>query len=242
MRIVSLVPSWTETLIEAGVNVVGRTRYCLHPADKVKKIPALGGTKEVNWEKIKALGADLVILDQEENTKEMAEECPVPWIATHVRSMQDLPRELQRMAVHLKCEELQFMAERWQKIIDAKGPLKNFERPPALISWETPSPLKEGPLIYTIWAHPWMAAGPNTFIGSVLNWCGWSAWGDEKYPRFEPELFKNQNATFLCSTEPYPFAKRKDVLKELPGAIAIVDGEKLSWFGLRSLKYLESLM
>ena len=49
MRVVSLVPSWTETLIEAGVDVVGRTRFCLHPRDRVKSIPAVGGTKDADW-------------------------------------------------------------------------------------------------------------------------------------------------------------------------------------------------
>ena len=73
MRVVSLVPSLTETLLECGVEVVGRTRFCIHPADKVADIPAVGGTKEVNWQRCLALEPDLVVMDKEENTLEMAQ-------------------------------------------------------------------------------------------------------------------------------------------------------------------------
>ena len=90
MRIVSMVPSWTETLLKAGVNVVGRTRYCIHPPKLITNIPIVGGTKDVSWDLVEDLKPDLVLLDQEENPLEMAEECPVPYFATHVNSIESL--------------------------------------------------------------------------------------------------------------------------------------------------------
>jgi len=240
MRVVSLVPSWTETLIEAGVDVVGRTRFCLHPRERVKAIPTVGGTKDADWEKIRTLGADLVILDREENTREMAEACPLPWHATHVSHMRDLPSQLQTLSEKLSSPRLGEFAARWEKIVASPKRAFSLQNPPGLVKWVTPPPKTAGEICYVIWAHPWMAAGPDTFIGSVLDWCGWKVWGTGKYPKFEPTSFDAQTL-FLCSTEPFPFAKRPDVMAELPGAVALVDGEKISWFGLRSLMYLESL-
>lgn len=86
MRIVSFVPSWTETLLECGADIVGRTRFCIHPADRVAAIPTVGGTKVANWDRVRSLQPDLVILDREENTVAMAEATPGRFLATHVTS------------------------------------------------------------------------------------------------------------------------------------------------------------
>lgn len=241
MKIVSLVPSWTETLIEAGVDVVGRTRFCINPAQATKAVPIVGGTKDVDWEKVKALNPDLVIFDREENTLTMAEECPVKWHSTHIRHMQDMPRELHQLAKLLDNSKLALLAESWQKVVDAPPRKKNLALPPGLVKWVTPPPTVVGSIVYVIWANPWMAAGHNTFIGSVMEWCGWPVWGSVKYPKFNPADF-DKDTLFLCSTEPFPFAKRLDVISQLPGATAIVDGESISWFGSRSLTYLNSLL
>lgn len=91
MRVVSMVPSWTETLLEAGrdaadFELVGRTRYCVHPADLAASITAVGGTKEINWDRVSELKPDLVIFDREENPKSMADRSPYPWLA-HPRAL-----------------------------------------------------------------------------------------------------------------------------------------------------------
>ena len=93
LRVISMVPSWTETLLYAGIQVVGRTRYCIHPADKVAQIPIVGGTKDIKWDLVQDLQADLVLLDREENPLEMAESSPIPFLATHVSSLRELARE-----------------------------------------------------------------------------------------------------------------------------------------------------
>lgn len=243
ITVVSLVPSWTETLIAAGVPVIGRTRFCIHPEEMMEFIPAVGGTKDVDWDKVQSYKPDFVLFDKEENTLTMAKDCPVPWIATHVQSMQDMPKELLKLGDQFRAPQLYELAKRWEKVIQSTPQISTQQAfPPALIEWI--KPLTETPdnIIYVIWKNPWMAAGHSTFIGSVLEWFGLKIWNQEKYPEFTIDDFKQSKNLFLCSSEPYPFAKRRDAMMELPGAVALVDGEKLSWFGIRSLEFLESFI
>jgi ABC-type Fe3+-hydroxamate transport system substrate-binding protein len=102
-RVVSLVPSWTETLIEAGADVVGRTRFCIHPQDRIRSIEAIGGTKSFNEEKLRSLAPDLIVLDREENTREMFDVASriAPVLATHVENVHDVSRELRNLATAL---------------------------------------------------------------------------------------------------------------------------------------------
>ncbi len=96
-----MVPSWTETLLECGVDVVGRTGYCIHPSDRVATIPVLGGTKDIDWNEVADTGADLILLDKEENTKEMADASPLPFHASHVENIDGLIVELKALATRL---------------------------------------------------------------------------------------------------------------------------------------------
>jgi hypothetical protein len=192
---------------------------------------------------LNSLRPDLVIFDREENNEIMAQQCPFPWIDTHVVSIFSMAPELQRLGEKLQAPKLFELADRWQRILKSKPSV--LSEPPALLEWhrreKAGEEVGDGPNVYVIWAHPWMAASANTFIGSVCEWLGWSLWsGSVKYPQFQPKDFSN--ARFLCSSEPYPFFKKRNVLAELPGEVALVDGEKLSWFGLRSLLYLESVV
>ncbi|GAG15687.1 unnamed protein product, partial [marine sediment metagenome] len=118
MRVVSLVPSWTETLLQAGVNVVGRTRYCIHPSEKVASIPVMGGTREVEWAKVTKLKPDLLVLDREENPRILSEQSPVPWIATHVNSVWDVENELRRLHGCISRSGLPAMAYRWRQVCE----------------------------------------------------------------------------------------------------------------------------
>ncbi len=258
MRVVSLVPSWTETLISAGVDVVGRTRFCIHPAMEVKAIPAVGGTKDLDLETILGLRPDLVLLDREENTKEMYQALaghPLAIATTHVRAARDVASELRSLAARWPAgevrENLSALANRWlhvesrppQKLTDAK-------RLPGVICWLS-DPQELTTIVYVIWKKPWMAAGPETFIGSMLGCIGiapekiWPGGAQselsakERYPQFILEDLP-RNATLLFSSEPYPFAKKSDELSELGFPCALVDGESFSWFGLRSLKFVEN--
>jgi len=241
MRIVSMVPSWTETLLRAGIPVVGRTRFCIHPAEFVKNIPAVGGTKDVKWDLIEDLKPDLILLDREENPQEMAEASPCRVLATHVHSLETLQFELQRLGDEFKNQQLVTWSLQLQAILD-RGPLRwNEEAIPGLIEWVI-SPMRPGPrpVLYMIWKKPWMAVGPSTYIGSVLHQLGAqvvSFLDDEKYPVIEVEDFKE--VLILFSSEPYPFHKKIEDLRKEGLAGALVDGEAYSWFGVRSLEFLK---
>ena len=241
MRIVSMVPSWTETLLLAGVHVVGRTRFCVHPAESVHNIPIVGGTKDVKWDLVADLKPDIILLDQEENPLEMAEESPCRVLATHVHSLETLQFELQRLGAEFRNPQLVSWSLQLQSILD-RGPLEwNEDVIPALIEWVI-SPMRPGPrpVLYVIWKRPWMVVGPNTYIGSVLTQLGAQVLhflDDEKYPVIEIEDFKD--ALILFSSEPFPFREKVEELRRDGLTGAVVNGESYSWFGIRSLEFLK---
>ncbi len=251
MRIVSLVPSWTETLLEAArserhIEVVGRTRFCVHPQPECKDVPVVGGTKDVHWDRVVNLKPDLLLLDQEENPKFMAEASPVPWLATHVTSLESLQDELGRLSCHLQSESFRRWTEelRTLRAEAATGSLTLASTHPF---FETLGLLKSAaaqllPPAYVIWRDPWMVVGPTTFIGSVWQHLGVELsvpTGDEqKYPEVSEEFLKSHFCLF--SSEPFPFARHWSHLqKEFSGAL--VDGESFSWFGIRTLRFLREL-
>lgn len=243
MRVVSMVPSWTETLLKAGVNVVGRTRYCIHPAKMITNIPIVGGTKDVSWDLVADLKPDLVLLDEEENPLEMAEECPVPYFATHVNSLESLQKELVRLGEKFENAHLMELSVKCLDVLEAPTPAWNSKKIPGFLEWVKPP--SEGPqkIVYLIWKKPWMAASRETYIGSVLNKLGAEIVEfpeGEKYPVLEIEDFPE--ALFLFSSEPYPFAKKISDLKALGVSGAVVNGESYSWFGERSLNFLADLL
>ncbi len=121
MRVVSLVPSWTETLIEAGVDVIGRTRFCIHPSAQVQGIPVVGGTKDWKLAAIRELAPDLIILDQEENPKFMAEQSPAPYLSSHITKVESVSEALAQMAVRLRNPELIKLSVRWAEIVKWQG-------------------------------------------------------------------------------------------------------------------------
>ena len=111
MKIISLVPSITETLFDFGLSeyeVVGRTKFCIHPLDKIKKVPIIGGTKNLNIEKILALKPDLIIANKEENEKfqveELAKHCRV-WV-TDISTLKDNENFLWELGMVLKKRDI----------------------------------------------------------------------------------------------------------------------------------------
>lgn len=245
MRLVSMVPSITETLLECGFSVVGRTRYCIHPKSATDSIAIVGGTKDISWEKIKALNPDLLILDQEENPKKFAIEAPCPWWASHAEDLQSVPRDLLKLQKLLPPNEaLTQLIQRWQEVIEK--PLKTnpkWAQFPGLIEWLNAPEENWQPqqVLYVIWKDPWMVVSKNTFIGSVLEFLNIQLpLFETKYPNIKLSQYDPATTLLLFSSEPYAFAKHVEELKELPFHSALVDGEKFSWFGLRSLKFLES--
>ena len=244
MRVVSMVPSWTETLIAAGVDVVGRTSFCVHPAEVVQGIEVGGGTKNVRWDKVRALQPDLIVLDREENPRSMADEAPVPWIATHITNVDDVAPALDVFEKRFGRPEFGEMAGRWRQVCASlkKKTLPGWKDLPGVIQWIREPSSSVDQCLYLIWREPWMAAGPGTFIKSMLRLVGL---GErlvpltEKYPKINPAKFDRRRTLLLCASEPYPFARHLEALRELGFAAVLVNGESYSWFGIRALRFLE---
>lgn len=236
MRIVSLVPSITETLFDFGLTadeVVGRTKFCIHPANLVKNVQIIGGTKNLNIEKIKSLNPDLIIANKEENEKLQVEELMTDfkvWV-TDVSTIEDNHQFISDLGTLLNKKELaQSLNERIAHIFTIK---------------KNPLPQK---VAYLIWKNPYMTVGNDTFINEVLeNIGGENLFKDRKrYPEVTVEELKNADQVFL-SSEPFPFQQKHidELQKELPDKqMILVDGEAFSWFGTHLLQvedYLREL-
>jgi len=242
MRVVSLVPSLTETLLLSNIDVVGRTRFCIHPANFIGKIPVVGGTKDWNFDKIASLQPDLILLDREENPKFMSEQNSIPWHATHVESVADMPATLSKLSQIVSSQKLENLSNRWSVVLKKNSVVAtDFSKLPGVIEWGLRPAAEVKTVLYMIWRNPWMCVSQNTFIGSVLKLIGVTLpLFQEKYPKIELENFDPKNTLILFSSEPYPFLKRKPELANFAYPHAFLDGESFSWFGVRSLRFLES--
>lgn len=240
MRIISLVPSWTETLIKSDIYPVGRTRFCIHPNEDVQKIPIVGGTKAVNWDLIRELKPDLLILDKEENPQDFSKQ-GIPYWASHVNDGISLHRDLLDLSKQLSNDSLFKLARLAEKINAAAPNPQGLEQ--SIIEVLKPWTGDEE-FAYIIWKNPWMSISKETYIGFILQKLGlkihqWNN-SENKYPQVDLDLTKN--IVYLFSSEPYPFTKNKEELLKLNVKSALVDGEKMSWFGVRSLEFLQKAL
>lgn len=234
-RIVSLVPSQTELLVDLGLRerIVGVTKFCIHPKGLKKEKTVIGGTKNFHFDKIDALNPDLIIGNKEENYQEgierLAEKYPV-WISD-IYTLDDAYRMIGRIG------ELTDTSIKAKEVVSEikEGLEKDFKF--------------KGSAIYLIWKDPFIAVGSNTFIDSLLDKAGFkNLIPESRYPEIDLEQIVNLNPEFLLlSSEPYPF-KESNVSffqDRLPNSrILIVDGELFSWYGSRlklSGKYFLSL-
>ncbi|GAB2622841.1 ABC transporter substrate-binding protein [Belliella aquatica] len=234
-RIISLVPSQTELLVDLGLRdeLVGITKFCIHPKGLKKEKQIIGGTKNFHFDKIDALQPDLIIGNKEENYQEgiekLAEKYPV-W-------MSDI------FTIEDAVEMIENIGELTNKVAESKNISNQIK-----IDFKNPFS-KKGTAIYLIWNDPIMTVGSNTFINEMLAFAGFENLVQEKrYPKIDLEVLKNLNPEFLLlSSEPFPY-KEKHVAfyqKELPNTqVKIVDGELFSWYGstlLKSKDYFLSL-
>lgn len=240
-RIVSLVPSITELLCELGLapQIVGRTGFCIHPREAVAAIPKVGGTKDVNLDKIRRLAPSHVIVNIDENQKPTAELLPefVPHVVvTHPLKPSDNLDLARLMGAIFGVQEA---AERW---------CVEFERELAALRALPPGLPRT--VLYCIWQDPWMSVSKDTYIAAMLAELGWRVptLGDAtRYPTFSwsGQLVDGLDAVLL-STEPYRFTEaHADALeKQLGIPVLLVDGEMMSWYGSRALagvRYLREL-
>lgn len=236
-RIVSLVPSITELLCDLGLasQLVGRTGFCIHPAEVVSGIPKVGGTKDINLKKIRALAPTHVIVNIDENEKPAA--AALAEFVPHVVVTHPLaPRDnlaLARLMGGIFC--VQPAAEAW---------CAAFEAEYAALQAAPKGPPQS--VLYCIWQDPWMSISADTYIARMLGEIGWTVpqLGAERYPRFDwsPALLAQVDQVLL-SSEPYRFTEaHADALeKQIGKPVLLVDGEMMSWYGSRALEGLRYL-
>lgn len=227
-RIISLVPSITEYLVDLGLGnrLVGRTKFCIHPEEKVKDIDRIGGTKKFNFEKIEALQPDLIIGNKEENYEQGIEQLSSTY-PVWMSDILNLEQNFEMMAALGDITGKREEAASWIRRVR-----QNFARYHRKYS---------GRVIYMIWQKPYMVAGRGTFINSVLEYLGYeNVVLQKRYPEIDEYILsKLQADKVFLSSEPFPFKEsHKEEFKTLfPGSLTqLVDGEAFSWYGSRLAK------
>jgi ABC-type Fe3+-hydroxamate transport system substrate-binding protein len=240
-RIVSLVPSQTELLYDLGLesSIVGITKFCVHPIHFKKEKTIVGGTKDVHFDKIKALHPDIILCNKEENTLEMIQQLET--IApVHISDIVTIEDCLELIGMYGAIFYKESKATEISSEIQSK--YENFKE----FIMDKPS-LKTA---YFIWKKPWMIAAKATFIDEMMHLNKFDNYYKhlKRYPEVNLLANKKESAELvLLSSEPFPFKeKHKDVMKNyFPDAkILVVDGEAFSWYGSRLLKafdYFKSL-
>ncbi len=225
-RIVSLVPSQTELLAYLGLGeqVVGITKFCVHPDSWYRTKTKVGGTKQFDFASIDALQPDLIIGNKEENYREgieaLKEKYPV-WMSD-ICTLDDALQMIRAVG------DISGTADRAHELVAEIQPAFKEK-------------LFNQRVLYLIWKNPWMAAGHGTFIHDMLSRIGLTnVVTDERYPELSVDQMKvlNPGVVFL-SSEPFPFRERhiEEVQRLFPQSNVItVDGEMFSWYGSR-LKY-----
>lgn len=234
-RIISLVPSQTELLYDLDLNeeVVGITKFCIHPKEWFKNKNRIGGTKNVDISKIKSLQPDLIIANKEENTKEdieQLEQFTSVWVSD-ITTLQDAT------------EMIQSIGELSNRLAKAVEIINNIQSEfTSLKKFISTQPHINKTCTYLIWQNPYMTIGCNTFINSMLSECGLQNMysSSERYPEISIDELKDNNPDLIfLSSEPFPFKDHHviELEKLLPTSkIALVDGEIFSWYGSKLIK------
>jgi ABC-type Fe3+-hydroxamate transport system substrate-binding protein len=243
-RIVSLVPSLTELLFTLGLGdrVVGRTGFCIHPRDAVRRVPKVGGTKDVAVDKILALNPTHLIVNIDENRRETVDALAAEIahvIVTHPLTPDD-NLQLYRMfgSVFGRQAEAEALAARFVAARDRL--LADISAVP------------DEKVLYLIWRKPWYTVARSTYVSAMLALARWRTVPAISAPRY-PTLADDAPAwreaeRILLSTEPYAFkAKDASALALMlasrghPLPVTLIDGEMTSWYGARAIAGLDYL-
>jgi ABC-type Fe3+-hydroxamate transport system substrate-binding protein len=243
VRIVSLVPSITELVCDLGLAgaLVGRTGFCIHPRALVRAIPKVGGTKDVDLARVRALAPTHVIVNMDENEKPLVDELArwVPHIiVTHpLAPLDNLP--LYRLLGGI-----------FGRVMEAEALYAEFTRAYDEVA-AVCATLPRRPVLYLIWRKPWMTVSRDTYIARTLALVGWDtvpATAAVRYPEIELDAALTADvAHILLSSEPYRFRERDiDVVQkllppQLQCSVRLIDGEITSWYGSRAIQGLREL-
>lgn len=224
-RIVSIVPSQSELLYDLGLRdeVVGITKFCIHPDVWFKSKVRVGGTKNVNIEKIITLAPDLIIANKEENLKEDIEilEKLFPVWVSDIQSLED------------SFEMIKSIGELVKRSAQAQTIIENIKNQKSKFKTNT---LRKA--LYFVWYNPWMLAGNDTFINEMMQLAGFeNCLQQDRYPILTSQEIKEFSPeVVLLSSEPFPFKEKhiQELVEILPNTkIILVDGELFSWYGSR---------
>jgi hypothetical protein len=248
VRIASLVPSLTELVFALGLGelLVARTGYCIHPAEAVRRVPMIGGTKTVNLAKLRRLAPSHVLVNVDENRLETVQalhDLRCEWIVTHPQSPEDNLGLVDQLHGHFAA-------------VPGVTPRAQALHAALELALQATQALAHAPprrVLYLIWRDPWMTVARNTYLSRMLARIGWMTWpqvegserGASRYPALtgtEPWLATVEHV--LLSSEPYAFGPMHvgEAQALCPQAqVHRVDGEALSWYGPRALKGLAML-
>jgi ABC-type Fe3+-hydroxamate transport system substrate-binding protein len=229
-RIISLVPSQTELLFDLGLEaeVIGITKFCIHPAKWFRGKTRIGGTKTVNLHKVATLNPDLIIANKEENVREQVEELAknFPLWISDINNLEQAYVMINSIGhITSKQEAADFIIKR---IKDGFSQLQAAHSQPRTA--------------YLIWKDPYMSVGGDTFIHHLMEAAGFNnVFGHlERYPQFTIEVLQQAGCELLLlSSEPYPFKEKHitELQQYLPQTnIRLVDGEMFSWYGSRLMR------
>ena len=241
-RVVSLVPSITETLIALGLRdrVIGRTGFCIHPREVVREIPKVGGTKDVKLDTLRRLQPTHVIVNVDENeaqTVERLREFVPQVVVTHPNAPAD-NLALYRLlgGIFGRADAAESLCAQLQAQLDAL----------AAAAWPSET------VLYLIWREPWMTIAADTYIARTLAAVGWQVphgaggfSGAARYPRLDDlDAAAARVDRLLLSSEPYRFGERHiaELSARWPGKpVDLIDGELTSWYGVRAVRGLARL-
>lgn len=236
MRIISLVPSLSEYLWALGLEkeVVGITKFCVHPKTWWQHKTRVGGTKKVNFKTIDTLHPTLIIANKEENTKEDIEQLQLKYdvLVTDINSLDDAFRFLLEIGKKVDREE---------KSLTLVGQIQQ--------NFQCSSQIGHGAsFLYFIWKDPYYVVGPQTYIHALLTHFGLvNCCEMERYPELDqvleikPSLAASSDYApdyIFLSSEPFPFESKhlEEVQVLFPRSkIVLIDGEICSWYGSRML-------
>lgn len=235
-RIVSLVPSMTETLFELGhgEQLVACTRYCAEPEGPLRFVPRVGGTKNPDLEQIASLEPDLVVVNSEENRAEH-----IGWLGERFTVLESMPRTAVEAGLAVKA------------LGDAIGAADEAEAIQLAIEAELARAEVEGiglqPVrtFYAIWKSPWMAVNRETYIHDVLTRAGArnvTAERPGRYPVVPIEAMAGLGAELvLLPSEPFVFnaLHREELVQSKAfgdAKVLLCDGRDFCWHGARTPK------
>ena len=215
-----------------GTEVIGITKFCVHPESWRKSKAIIGGTKNIHHDKIAQLKPDLVIANKEENTKEDIQKLQelYPVYTSDIFTIQESFKMM---------DDLGSLLNKQQEALSLIKYIQNSFKQVKKFNNET--------VAYIIWQKPFMLAGRKTFIHSILKLAGFQniiVSNESRYPEVSLDELKKLNPDFIfLSSEPFPFKQNHlaEIERQTKIKTVLVDGEMFSWYGSRMLQFSDYL-